>query len=122
MPPPGAQNGGSKIFAPGIGSVGSYGAMTLANKAISTNGTRIASGSSGQSRPMRSRFSPALIVRTAERVGWRVVMDMLPSREMLPGEPDARIDVGVQHVDDQVDQHDHHPRQHHDALHQREIA
>ena len=57
MLPPADQNGGSKIFAPGIGSVGSYGAMTLANTAISTNGTRIASGSTGRSRPMRSRCS-----------------------------------------------------------------
>ena len=55
--PPVDQNGGSKIFAPGIGSVGSYGAMTLANTAMNTNGTRIASGSNGRSRPTCSRCS-----------------------------------------------------------------
>jgi hypothetical protein len=57
VPPPVDQNGGSKIFAPGIGSVGSYGAIALANTAMNTNGTRIASGSHGTSRPMCSRLS-----------------------------------------------------------------
>ena len=51
MLPPADQTGGSKIFAPGIGSVGSYGAITLAKMAISTNGTRISKGTSGRSRP-----------------------------------------------------------------------
>ena len=52
---PSAQKGGAKILAPGIGSVGSNGAIALANTATSTNGTRIASGTTGNCPAKRSQ-------------------------------------------------------------------
>src|SRR5262245_37388850 len=93
--PPAAQKGGSKIFAPGIGSVGSYGAITPANRAISTYGTRIASGTIGNPRAslIHSRRSLAgplgeSVARTAG--AWSVVSAIVH----LFGQSDAGIDVG----------------------------
>src|SRR6185437_7065040 len=92
--------------------------MAPANTAISTKGTRIASGSTGTSRPMRKRFSPPPSTLTRGFVGWRRVVDM----GTLSGEPDAWIDIGVEDVDEEIDQHDHDPGFHHDALHKREVT
>src|SRR5690348_16200769 len=41
---------------------------------------------------------------------------------MLPCKPDTWIDVGVEDVDNQIDQHEHDPGFHDDALHKREVA
>src|SRR5436190_2190677 len=43
-------------------------------------------------------------------------------RFYLPGQADAGVDVGVEDVDRQVDDHDHDAGLHHNALYQREIA
>src|SRR5438105_8405203 len=100
---PSAQKGGAKILAPGIGSVGSNGAIALANTATSTNGTRIASGTTGNCPAKRSqrRRRPA---QPGER-GAGLFGD-IRHRFYLPGQADAGVDVGVADVDRQVDDHD----------------
>src|SRR5829696_8554036 len=119
---PSTQNGGSKILAPGIGSVGSYGAMIPAKPATRKNGIRIASGRTGSCSAKRSqrRLRPAragALPAKSERV-----CSETNAMKHLSGEANAGVDIGVQDVDHQIDQHDHHAGQHHDSLHEGEIA
>jgi hypothetical protein len=74
--PPRAQNGGSKIFAPGMGSVGSYGAMKLAKTAMNTNGIKIASGSTGHPRPARIQLNGPPTAGISLVDDCKVVIDM----------------------------------------------
>src|ERR1051326_7154693 len=82
----------------------------------------MSNGTSGWSRPTRIPRNAREIVLTGDRVGWMMVVDMMRSSDALPGQANARVDIGVQDVDDQVDHDDHDPRLHHHALHQREVT
>src|SRR5690242_18086364 len=88
--------------------------MKSANTAASTNGTRMSSGRSGNSRTQRRA---RLGARTSITCGAVVV-----AMASLSGEPDAWVDVGVEDVDQQVHEHDHDAGEHDNALHKREIA
>src|SRR5215472_7197961 len=102
--PPCIQNGGSKIFASGIGSVGSYGAIQSAKSASRMNGTRIASGSTGncRARPVQRRGTLAKS-RAPIGPGEARVSSMVETMAHLLGQANAWIDVGVEEIDDQID-------------------
>src|SRR5258705_12880731 len=88
--------------------------MKSANTAASTNGTRMRSGRSGNSRTHRRTWLGAWTSIT----GGAVVIDMAS----LSGQPDAWVDVGVEDVDQKVHEYDHDASEHNDALYEREIA
>src|SRR5580765_4304816 len=120
---PSIQNGGSKILAPGMGSVGSYGTIALANTASSTNGTRIASGNTGNCPANRSqrRLRPSSPGRApATRTAW--FGSVTKAMCHLFGQPDTGIDIGVEDVDHQIDRDDHDAGLHDDPLDERKIA
>src|SRR6516165_5737868 len=96
--------------------------MKLAKTAMKMNGTRIASGTSGNSlasliqRPPTLANSCGATTAAGARVGSR-----MSTIFHLFGEANAWVDVGVEDVDDQVDRDDHDPGQQHDPLHQGKI-
>ena len=95
--------------------------LRFGNTAISTKGTRIASGSSGNSRARRSRRRKPAARGDAPARTARV--DSAESAMLhLFGQADAGVDIGVEDVDRQIDDDDHDPGFHDDALHQREVA
>src|SRR5215469_12960244 len=102
--------------------VGSYGAMTLAKTAISTNGTSMASGSTGNSPSVLTHPRRPSRNRGRATASEEAPVSSIVAMAHLFDQPDARIDPGIEKVDQQVDQDDHDPRLHHDPLHQRKIA
>src|SRR5260370_13587925 len=94
--------------------------MALANAAITTNGTRIASGKTGSSRASRSHRRPPPAARVPART--TSLCSVTKAITYLPGQPEAGVDIGVEDVDDQVDHHDHNAGLHDDSLHEREVA
>src|SRR6516165_4862002 len=96
--------------------------MKLAKTAMKMNGTRIASGTSGNSlasliqRPPTLANSCGATAAAGARVGSR-----MSTIFHLFGEANAWVDVGVEDVDDQVARDDHHPGQHNDPLPHRTI-
>src|SRR5712692_11056835 len=112
--PPSIQNGGSKMFAPFTGSVGSYGAMRSAKIATRVRPTRITTATSGASRRVLTTcLSPPAIRPLAGDV--RAVIVAIVH---LPREPDSRVDEGVQDVHDEIDPDDHEAGHDHHALHE----
>src|SRR5688500_11919480 len=111
--PPSIQNGGSKMPEPVTGTVGSYGAMRSAESATRIRPPRRTTASRGASPNARSTRAVRLCARTVPTAIVAIV---------LPRQPDARVDDGVEHVDDQVDADDHEPGHDHDPLHERKIA
>ena len=60
--------------------------------------------------------------RKRERERASVVILIGPKVILLIPVSDARIDRGIQHVDGEVGEHDHHRDQHHEILHDRVVA
>src|SRR5271167_2850205 len=97
--------------------------MKLAQSAIRINGTKIASGSTGNSRAHLIERPPTLAnSRGATATAVTLVSSIVETMAHLLGQANAGIDIGVEDVDDQVDDHDHDPGLHDDALHEREVA
>src|SRR6516162_9105644 len=96
--------------------------MTLARTAISTNGTRIMSGTSGSERSVlshRRRLSPN---RGCAIASEEAPVSSIVAMAHLFNQPDAGIDPGIEKVDQQVNEDDHDPGLHDDPLDQWEIA
>src|SRR5215813_3143 len=91
--------------------------MKSAKNAIRTNGTRIAIGSSGNSRASFVHCRPTL----ANSRG-ATVCSMVETMVHLLGQANAGVDIRIENVDDEIDDYDHDPGFHDDALHEREIA
>src|SRR6516165_6416972 len=97
--------------------------MKSANSAIRINGTKIASGSTGNSRTSFVQRPGTLAnSRPPTATAAAFVSSMMETMANLFGQANAGIDIGVEDVDDQIDQHDHDPGLHDDALHEREVA
>src|SRR5271167_525283 len=97
--------------------------MKLAKSAIRMNGTRMASGSTGNSRAHLIERPPTLAnSRGATATAAAFVCSVMSAMAHLLGEANAWIDIRVENVDDQIDHHDHNPGLHDDALHEREVA
>src|SRR5439155_10856917 len=116
--PPFTQNGGLNR-AVRLPISGLCGASWLAKTATKAIPTRITSGIIGT--------SPSRAARRTEKRGASGVCDGsgMTSAGMLMAsalQPDARIDHGVQDVDEQVHDHDHEAAQDHDALDDWEVA
>src|SRR5262249_19640600 len=118
---PAFQKGGARIWARGIGWVGSWGAIRSANPATSRRERRIVSGSSGH---CRARASHSRRSATPAGAAARAARNCSVTNAMrhLFGQADTRVDVAVEDVDQQVDDDDHDAGLHHDALHEREVA
>src|SRR5215813_11636007 len=97
--------------------------MKSANSAMKTNGTRMANGSTGncRARPPQRRGTLANSGGTTVAAEARV-SSMIETMAHLLGQADAWIDVGVEKVDDQIDQYDHDPGLHDDPLHEWKIT
>src|SRR5437867_12685530 len=83
----------------------------------------MASGSTGKSRAKTAQRPGALA--NSPRVTASVApsaRSMMSTMAYLFGETDAVIDIRVENVDHEVDDHDHDPSLHHDPLHERKIA
>src|SRR5271165_1498768 len=97
--------------------------MKSANSAMKTNGTTMASGSTGNCRAHLIERPPTLAnSRGATATAVTLVSSIVDTMAHLFCQADAGIDIGVEEVDDQIDQDDHDPSLHDNALHQREIA
>src|SRR6516165_830950 len=96
--------------------------MKLANTAIRMNGTRIVSGTSGNSRAKPNQRPPTLANSCGVTTAAGARLCSMSTMSHLFGQANARVDVGVEDVDDQIDRDDHDAGQQHDPLHQREIA
>src|SRR3974377_542531 len=87
------------------------------------NGTRIASGSTGNCRarlvqPRGTFVNSLATIGTGEAR----VSSMVETMAHLLGQANAWIDVGVKEVDDQIDQDDHHSGLHNYPLHEGKVA
>src|SRR5262245_55648575 len=95
--------------------------MRSAKTAISTNGTRIASGSTGHACARRSRrHNPG--ARSDAPLTSARVHSVVSAMLHLFGQADAGVDIGVEDVDHEIDGDDHHAGFHDDALHQRKVT
>src|SRR5258708_183194 len=87
------------------------------------NGTRMASGSTGNCCARLPQRRGTLLNSGGTTVAAEArVSSMRETMAHLSGQAYAWIDVSVEEVDDQIDQHDHDPGLHDDALHKRKIA
>src|SRR6266436_2173212 len=87
------------------------------------NGTRIASGSTGNCRAIPTQ-SPGTLVNSREPTaiaGTRVSSTVEIMAHLLR-QANAWIDISVEDIDDEIDHHDHDPCLHDNPLHEREIA
>src|SRR5262245_18763768 len=107
--PPACQAGGRKR-SPSTPISGSHGAMTLAKIAARATVARISVGMTGNDSE-RNAASRQASVRPADRLMSMTRLIVSPSLVA-----DSRVDGGVEHVDDQVDDDDHGPAQHDGAV------
>src|SRR5690242_8690321 len=88
-----------------------------------TNGTRITSGNTGNCRARPVQRRPTLTnSRGTSAITAVVVKSVVSTMAHLSGNANAGVDVRVEQIDNQVDQHDHDAGLHDDPLHEREIA
>src|SRR5216684_1528055 len=116
--PPVAQNGGLKR-AVRLPISGLCGASWLANTATRAMPTRITKGIIGTSPSRSARMAVKRGARGARDGSTMTSAGVLMASAL---QPDARIDRGIQDVDEQVHDHDHEAAQDHDALDDREVA
>src|SRR6266851_618392 len=116
--PPVAQSGGLKR-AVRLPISGLCGASWLANTATRAMPTRITKGIIGTSPSRSARMAVKRGARGARDGSTMTSAGVLMASAL---QPDARIDHGIQDVDEQVHDHDHEAAQDHDALDDREVA
>src|SRR5438270_6280513 len=112
--PPVCQNGGLKRAAR-LPTSGLWGASTFAKIAMKATPTRIKVGMKGKSPSRRE-------VRRHRKRAARAMVSAWVLIGALPLQPDARIDHGVQYVDEQIHRYDHGAAHYYDALNHREVA